>query len=74
MADRKLQDALAELPEMSDEELRELLLQLAEEGDRVAQIDKAVADIRAAGSDDDLRERMAKWLGQLGPRIGPKKR
>lgn len=74
MADRKLQNALADLPEMSDEELREILLQLAEEGDRVEQIDKAVADIRAAGTDEELKKRMAEWLGRLGPRIGPKRR
>jgi len=71
---KKLQDALADLPAMTDEELKELLLQLAEQGDRLEKVDAAIADIRAAGTDEELRERMARWLGQLGPRIGPKSR
>jgi len=74
MPTRKLQDALADLPEMSDAELKELLLQLAEQGDHVKQIDDAIADIRAAGTDDELRERMARWLAQLGSRKGPRSR
>jgi hypothetical protein len=71
---KKLQDALAELPEMTDEELRELLLQIAETGDRLEKVDAALVDIRAAQTDDELRERMARWLEKLGPRIGPKRR